>query len=133
MLGCNCCAKHLNKQILKYFYRVKEYYKWARPKILCNCIHVLLNVPEDSAQRIHTIYTLLATPKQLQTNQTNGLEQQPSLCSAGIKLVWLLKNINKLPMYIPRSDISLMVVLLSDLIIYRLLPATVDFVNLVRV
>jgi len=28
-------------------------------KILCNFIHELLNVSEDSAQRVHTLYTQL--------------------------------------------------------------------------
>jgi len=28
--GCKCCTKQLNKEVLKYFYWVKEYNKWTK-------------------------------------------------------------------------------------------------------
>jgi len=55
LIGYKCCAKHLNNKVLKYFYWVKEYYKRAKFQTICNCMLELLNVFEDSAQRVRTI------------------------------------------------------------------------------
>ena len=55
LIGCRCCAKHLNKKILKHFSGSRSTTIEPNFKILCNCIHELLNVFEDSAQ-CHVIF-----------------------------------------------------------------------------
>jgi len=50
LIGCKCCAKYLN-----IFIGSKSTTNEPNFKILCNCIHELLNVFEDSAQCVHTI------------------------------------------------------------------------------
>ena len=45
----------MNKKILKYFSVSSSTTNEPNFKIVCNCIHELLNVFEDSAQREHTI------------------------------------------------------------------------------
>jgi len=53
LIGCKCCKK----KVLKYFSGSRSTTNEPKFKILCNCIHELLNVFEDSAQHIHTIHT----------------------------------------------------------------------------
>jgi len=57
LIGCRCWAKHLNEKMLKYFSGSRSTTNEPNFKILYNCIHELLNVFEDSAQRVHTIHT----------------------------------------------------------------------------
>ena len=52
LIGCRCWAKHLNEKMLKYFSGSRSTTNEPNFKILCNCIHKLLNVFEDSAQCI---------------------------------------------------------------------------------
>ena len=59
LIGHKYYVKHLNKKILKYFSRTSSTTKEPNFKILYNCIHELLNVFEDSAQREHTIILVL--------------------------------------------------------------------------
>ena len=59
LIGCKCCVscvKNLNEKILKYFFcSLSSATNEPNFKIVCNCIHELLNIFEDPAQRIHTI------------------------------------------------------------------------------
>ena len=48
-------VRHLNKKILKYFSGSSRTTNDPNFKIVCNCIHELLNDLEDPAQRVHTI------------------------------------------------------------------------------
>ena len=51
-MAINVCVKHLNKKILKHSVDTTNELNF---RIVCNCIHELLNIFEDSAQHIHTI------------------------------------------------------------------------------
>ena len=55
LIGRKHYVKHLNKKILKYFSESSSTTNEPNLKIVCNCIHELLNVFQDSAQREHTI------------------------------------------------------------------------------
>ena len=55
LIGCKYYVKHLNKKILKIFSGSSSTTNEPNFKIVCNYIHELLNVFEDSAQREHTI------------------------------------------------------------------------------
>ena len=55
LIGRKYYVKHLNNKILKYFSGSSSTANEPNFKIKCNCIHELLNVFEDSAQREHTI------------------------------------------------------------------------------
>ena len=48
-------VRHLNEKILKYFSGPSSTTNESTFKIMCNCIHELLNVFEDPAQCVHTI------------------------------------------------------------------------------
>ena len=52
LIGHKHYVKHLNKKILKYSSSTTNEPNF---RIVCNCIHELLNIFEDSAQRQHTI------------------------------------------------------------------------------
>ena len=55
LIGRKYYVKHLNKKILNIFSGSSSTTNEPNFKIVCNCIHELLNVFEDSAQREHTI------------------------------------------------------------------------------
>ena len=55
LIGCKYYVKHLNKKI---FSGSSNTTNKPNFKIVCNCIHELLNVFEDSAQRERTIANL---------------------------------------------------------------------------
>ena len=55
LIGCKCCAEHLNEKILKHFSGSRSTTNELNFKILCYRIHELLNVFEESAQCVHTI------------------------------------------------------------------------------
>ena len=55
LIGCKYYVKHLNESILKYFSRSCSTTSVPNFKIVCHCIHELLNVFEDPAQCVHTI------------------------------------------------------------------------------
>ena len=55
LIGCKYYVKHLNKKILKYFSGSSSTTNEPNFNMMCNCIHELLNVFEDSTQREHTI------------------------------------------------------------------------------
>ena len=49
------CVRHLKQKVLKSFSGSSSTTNEPNFKIVCNCIHELLNVFEDPAQREHTI------------------------------------------------------------------------------
>ena len=55
LIGHKYYVRHLNKKILKIFGGSSSTANEPNFKIVCNCIHELLNVFEDSAQLEHTI------------------------------------------------------------------------------
>ena len=55
LIGPKYYVKHLNKKIFSGSTNEPNF------KIVCNCIHELLNVFEDSAQREHTICATFIT------------------------------------------------------------------------
>ena len=55
LIGRKCYVRLLNKKILKYFSGSSSTTSVPNFMIMCNCIYQLLNVFEDSAQRLHTI------------------------------------------------------------------------------
>ena len=55
LIGCKYYVKHLNKRFWNIFSGSSSTTNEPNFKIMCNCIHELLNVFEDSAQRERTI------------------------------------------------------------------------------
>ena len=62
LIGHKYYVKHLNNKILKYFSGSSSTTNDPNFKIMCNCIHELLNVFEDSAQREQTIVGVQLIP-----------------------------------------------------------------------
>ena len=60
LIDCKYYVKHLNKNILNIFSGSSSTTNEPNFKIMCNCIHELLNVFEGSAQREHTILQLVS-------------------------------------------------------------------------
>ena len=57
LIGCKYYIRHLNEKILNIFSGSSSTTNEPNFKIMCNCIHELLNVFEDPAQSVHTIAT----------------------------------------------------------------------------
>jgi len=62
LIGCKCCAEHLNKKILKYLLVDQGVPQMSQISRSCVIVSELLNVFEDSAQRVHTIF-IVSNPR----------------------------------------------------------------------